>query len=70
MKNMLKEKIKTEWDKRIRFLEMVAGPGMLNDWEWDFVAHMEAIRGYGYDLSIKQSFKLGQIFHKFEEKLG
>lgn len=66
----ISEKTRAEWDRRIRFLELIAGPKRLNDWEWDFVSHMEALRNYGFDLSLRQSFKLGQMFHKFEEKLG
>ncbi|MBA7543945.1 hypothetical protein ES705_36289 [subsurface metagenome] len=67
---MISERKRKEWNSRIRFLELVVGPEKLNEWEWNFVTHMEAIRMNEWDLTIKQSFKLGQIFHKYEEKLG
>jgi len=61
---------KAKWDDQIRFLELRAGPEMLNDWEWNFVTHMEALRRNGNDLSLQQSFKLNEIFHNAERKIG
>lgn len=61
---MISDETRKKWDDRIYFLEMEVGPDQLNDWERNFVAHLEAIRRDGRDLSIKQSFKLNEIYYR------
>ncbi len=57
-----------KWFHRIHFL--LEHDEELNEWEasWlDTVDCRLTLRGY---LTIRESFKLGQIFHQVEERLG
>jgi len=59
---------RAKWDRQIHFL--CEHSGYLNDWETGFVDSIELRRSEGKDLSIQQSFKLNEIFHRVEQKVG
>lgn len=59
---MISEKTKQKWNIRIDYC--VEHQDELNDWELGFI---ESICLKDKDLTIRESFKLGEIFHKLEE---
>jgi len=61
------DETRNKWDERIAFLFLHSEH--TDDWETEFVDSMELIRSRGRDLTLRQSFKLGKIFHKVEEKV-
>ena len=58
-----------KWDKYLAFINE-HGPGQLNDWEVSFIQSLSEQREKEDDLSLKQSFKLKEIFKRLEEVLG
>lgn len=43
---------------------------VLTDWELGFIESMDALLDENTDLSIRQSFKLGEIFKRVEGVVG
>ena len=56
------------WDKEIKLI--MAHPECINDWEKGFVSDIAMLREDGVFLQIYQSFKLREIYHKVDERLG
>ncbi len=57
-----------KWKRQIEFLEEYGKH--LNQWEIGFIASLSRWLSEDKDLTMKQSFKLGKIFHRIQEKVG
>ncbi len=67
--NNVSKQQRRKWDRQLAFINE-NGPGELNDWEVGFIQSLSEQREKADDLSLKQSFKLKQIFKALEEVLG
>lgn len=56
------------WKERIAFL--LDNPETLTDWEAGFVQDIEKRLADERDLTLAQSAKLNQVFHRVEERIG
>lgn len=56
------------WRERVDFI--LEYPDRLNDWEATFAQDIEKRLSENKDLTLSQSSKLNQIFHKMEEAMG
>lgn len=61
---MVNEKISSKWRPRAKYCSKHSSE--LNDWEQAFVDDIIAKLDRNEELTIKQSFKLGEIFHRIE----
>jgi hypothetical protein len=60
MQGNITDEMKAKWKHQIAFLE--ERQDKLSDWELGFIDSIE-----GKDLSLKQSFKLGEIYRKIRD---
>ena len=67
--NNVSKQQRRKWDRQLAFINE-NGPSELNDWEVGFIQSLSEQREKEDDLSLKQSFKLKQIFKALEEALG
>lgn len=58
------DEMREKWRHRVTFCK--DRPASLNDWMLDFIDSLDAQLNAGRDLTIKQSFKLGEIYHEVE----
>lgn len=58
MSGIITESMREKWRERIDFL--LDNQSALTDWELSFIESVDSVR----DLTIKQSFKLGEIFNR------
>jgi hypothetical protein len=61
MQGNITDEMRTKWKKQIAFLE--EHQDRLSEWELGFVDSV----GNGKDLSLKQSFKLGEIYRRIRD---
>ena len=67
---MISRKTREQWSSRIKYcIENQSG---LTDWELGFIESLNSMRCFkdnelNMDLSLKQSYKLGEIYHRLEE---
>lgn len=62
---MISRKTKEKWTERIEYCWIRINK--LNDWEADFISGMHYKWGwYKIELSLRESFKLSEIFYKLE----
>ena len=67
---MVSEETRKRWQERIEFLTATDAIDRLSEWENDFVDSIQIRLSQGKDLTLNQSSKLNQIFHKVEEMIG
>ena len=60
--------LENEWDRYIAFIRK--HKDQLNDWERGFVINMWKRRQTSRDLNLRQSFKLREIHHQIEFRVG
>jgi hypothetical protein len=60
MNGNITDEMREKWRQRIAFLE--SEQGKLSDWELGFIDSIG-----GKDLSLKQSFKLGEIYRRVRD---
>jgi hypothetical protein len=65
---LVSEESRKRWRARVAFL--LEHPEGLTDWEAAFAQDIEKQLSEGRDLTLPQSSKLNQIFHKVEEAEG
>ena len=65
---LVSEETRKKWSDRLAFI-MDSG-SVLNEWEGDFMDSISQKLADGKDLTLAQSSKLNQIFHKIEVGLG
>lgn len=65
---MVSEESRKKWRDRIAFIRQHSQG--LTEWESEFVTSMRKLMENGHDLTLAQSSKLNQIFHKREEAIG
>ncbi len=63
---MLTDATRQKW--RIRTDWLIEQQDKLTDWELGFTEKMDILLDRGMDLSIGQSFKLGEIFKRIDEE--
>lgn len=61
MNGNITDEMRQKWNERIEFC--IDNQGKLSDWEREFI---DSIYGKN-DLSIKQSFKLGEIYRRIRD---
>jgi hypothetical protein len=66
---LVSEGTRKTWRKRVDFI-LEHGRGLLVAWEWILVHDIEQALGAGRDLSLEQSAKLNEVFHRLEEAVG
>ena len=66
---LVSEETKKRWRERLDYL-LETKDGELSEWEEGFVQDIERLMEKGKPLSLAQSSKLNQIFHKVEEARG
>ncbi len=67
--NNVSKQQRRKWDRQIDFITE-NGDGLLNDWEAGFIDSLSIRRAAEDDLTLKQSFKLKEIFKRLEEEIG
>lgn len=65
---MIEEERKAMWKERLAFC--IKYTDRLSDWEIGFIDSIDSQFDKKGELTLKQSFKLGQIYHKLEEEIG
>ncbi len=68
MKGRVTADMRKRWDHRIEFL--LEYHKHMSDWEVEFVDSLSMHRSNGENLSMKQSAKLTEVFHRIEERVG
>ena len=63
---MLTDATRQKW--RIRTDWLIEQQDKLTDWELGFIEKMDILLDRGMDLTIGQSFKLGEIFKRIDEE--
>jgi hypothetical protein len=66
---LVSDETRKRWRERIDYL-LETKDGELSEWEEGFVQDIERALEKGKPLSLSQSSKLNQIFHKVEEARG
>jgi hypothetical protein len=66
---IVSDETRKRWRERLEYL-LETNEGELSEWEEGFVQDIERRMESGKDLSLAQSSKLNQIFHKVEEARG
>lgn len=64
----ISEHTRRRWSDQVQYLLDHAEE--MTDWEVEFVDSMEELLSRGADLSMKQSFKLRQIYDDVQEEVG
>lgn len=59
------DEMREKWKHRVAFCKDHLGD--LDDWSIDFIDSIDMQLSAGNDLTLRQSFKLGQIYHEVEE---
>ena len=69
---LVTEESRRRWKHRAAFILLAVeeGRAKLTEWEETFVQDIEKRMSDGKDLTLSQSSKLNQIFHKIEEAAG
>jgi hypothetical protein len=67
-RELVSEETKKRWNERIAFL--LDHSDDLTEWESTFIQDIEKRLADGKYLTLAQSSKLNQIFHKVEEAIG
>ncbi len=62
---MISEQRRKKWVKRINWL--IDQQDKLNDWEIGFIESVDRLLETGFDLTLRQSYKLGEIFKRIDE---
>jgi hypothetical protein len=65
---LVSEETRKKWAHYIEFL--TAHPDWMTFWEMEFTKSIADWLSGGRDLTLNQSFKLGQVFHRVEERIG
>ncbi len=68
MKNRISNQTRRKWAKRIAFCW--DQQDLLTGWEIGFIESIDKQMDEENDLTLRQSFKLGEIFKRVEEKIG
>ena len=63
---MLTDTTRQKW--KIRTAWLIEQQDKLTDWELGFIEKMDILLDRGMDLTIGQSFKLGEIFKRIDEQ--
>jgi hypothetical protein len=66
---LVSEETRKRWRSRLDYL-LSTNEGELSEWEEGFVQYIEQAMAKSKDLTLAQSSKLNQIFHKVEEARG
>jgi hypothetical protein len=66
---LVSDETRAKWRQRIDFIAE-NGDGTLSEWEEGFVQDIERRIASGKDLTLAQSAKLNEVFHKVEEAVG
>ena len=61
-KETITEEMIDRWDKQLEYC--IEHQDKLNDWEIEFISSIFKQKEYRNDLTIKQSFKLNDIYNK------
>lgn len=64
-KDMISEQTRKKWIKRTNWL--IEQQDKLNDWELGFIESVDGLLETEKDLTLKQSYKLGEIFKRIDE---
>jgi len=64
------EETRLAWNKSVEFIIENAEEVDLDDYETDFIDHMQILLANEYDLNFKQSSFLRKLKHKVEEAIG
>jgi hypothetical protein len=67
---LVSDETRKKWRERVDYLLEEDHASRLNDWEAGFVQDMEQRLANGRDLSLAQSYRLNEIFHRIEEAVG
>jgi len=65
---MTPEEYRARWHNRVDFC--IAHTDKMSDWEVAFVDDMNTVLDRGRDLTLRQSFKLNEVYHKVQEAVG
>ena len=65
---LVSEAARKKWNERVAFV--LEHPKGLTDWEAAFAQDIKKQLSEGRDLTLAQSSKLNQVFHKVEETTG
>ena len=65
---LVSEETRAKWRRYIEFL--TAHPDWMTLWEMEFAKSIAEWLAGGRDLTLNQSFKLAQVFHRVEERVG
>jgi len=65
---MISDAIRAKWKKRVDFL--MKHQDYLSDWELEFLESVYDKVENDQELTMHQSKKLGEIYHKLESKIG
>jgi len=68
MLSRISNQTRRKWAKRVAFC--LEQQNLLTDWELDFIESIDKQLDEKNDLTLRQSFKLGEIFKRMEEKIG
>jgi len=66
---MISKNTRERWQHQVDYLEDT-GFAECSDWELSFIDSISASLDQGKELTMKQSSKLGQIFHRINGKVG
>ena len=67
---LVSDETRKKWRERVDYLLEEEHASRLNDWEAGFVQDMEQRLANEKDLSLAQSYRLNEIFHRIEEAVG
>ena len=68
MPEKISDQTRRKWAKRVAFC--LEYQDLLTDWELGFMEKMDILLDKEIDLSIRRSFKLGEIFKRVEGEVG
>ena len=68
MLNKISNQTRRKWAKRVVFC--LEYQNLLTDWELGFIEKMDILLDQNVDLSLRRSFKLGEIFKRVEGVVG
>jgi hypothetical protein len=64
---MITQEMRDKWTRHIAFCKKHTNK--LDEWSLGFIDSIDKLISEKKDLTIKQSFKLGEIYHKIEEAI-
>ena len=67
---LVSEDTRKKWHERINFLLEDRLSDVLSEWESGFIQDIEKWLTDGKDLTLAQSSKLNEVFHRVEERIG